>query len=241
MNILALEFSSPQRSVAVVSVATDSEPCAMGVDACACETGAPALRAGAFESEVIDTSRDQAMKPLGMVETALRQAGLEREAIDCVTVGLGPGSYTGIRLAVSVAQGWQVARGVNLLGISSADCVAAQACAQELSGWCWVVIDAQREEFCLAGYELDDGCARATSPLRLATRREVQERERAGELIIGPEVTRWFAGGRVVFPRATALGRLAGRRHDFVSGEKLDPIYLREVNFVKAPPPREIL
>ncbi len=199
------------------------------------------MRAGAFESEVIDTSRDQAMKPLGMVETALRQAGLEREAIDCVTVGLGPGSYTGIRLAVSVAQGWQVARGVNLLGISSADCVAAQACAQELSGWCWVVIDAQREEFCLAGYELDDGCARATSPLRLATRREVQERERAGELIIGPEVTRWFAGGRVVFPRATALGRLAGRRHDFVSGEKLDPIYLREVNFVKAPPPREIL
>jgi len=36
---------------------------------------------------------------------ALKQAGLEREAIDCIAVGLGPGSYTGIRSAIALAQG----------------------------------------------------------------------------------------------------------------------------------------
>jgi len=34
------------------------------------------------------------------------------------------------------------------------------------------------------------------------------------------------------------LARLAGGRTDFVPGENLEPIYLRETNFVKAPPTR---
>jgi len=59
-------------------------------------------------------------RALGMIESVLREAGLEREQIDVIAVGLGPGSYTGIRTALSIAQGWQLARGVKLLGISSA-------------------------------------------------------------------------------------------------------------------------
>ena len=67
---------------------------------------------------------------------------------------------------------------------------------------------------------------------------EVRWLEQAGETLVGPEVTRWFPGGRIAFPRASGLGRLALGRTDFVPGEKLEPIYLREANFVKAPPPR---
>ena len=46
-----------------------------------------------------------------MIEEALREAGLEREQIEVLAVGLGPGSYTGIRVALSLAQGWQLASG----------------------------------------------------------------------------------------------------------------------------------
>jgi hypothetical protein len=53
-------------------------------------------------------------------------------------------------------------------------------------------------------------------------------------------VTNWFPEGRLVFPRATMLGQLASGRSDFVAGEKLEPIYLRETKFVKAPPPRKL-
>jgi hypothetical protein len=66
----------------------------------------------------------------------------------------------------------------------------------------------------------------------------VQACHQAGGIIVGPEVTNWLPGSRVLFPRAATLGRLARGRTDFVPGEKLVPIYLRATQFVKAPPPR---
>src|ERR1041385_3880620 len=178
------------------------------------------------------------MKPLALAEAALRQAGLEREQIECLAVGLGPGSYTGIRAAIALAQGWELARGVKLLGVSSAQCIAAQALADGIRGNACVVIDAQREEFYLAGYDFSESGVRETSKLRLATLAEARAREEADDVLIGPEVTRWFPKGRIVFPRAATLGRLALRRTDFLPGEKLEPIYLRGTKFVKAPPSR---
>jgi tRNA threonylcarbamoyladenosine biosynthesis protein TsaB len=215
MKILALEFSSPQRSVAV---AND----------------------GAAVSEVIEALPGHSMKPFAMITAALQQAGLEREQIECLVVGLGPGSYTGIRVAIAIAQGWQLARGVKLVGVSSVEAIAAQA-ADAATGRCSVVIDAQRGEFYLAGYELSDRQYRESTTLRIVSRAEVVQREAAGEALIGPEVTKWFPAGRLVFPRAADLARLAAAaaaRSDVRSGEPLEPIYLRETTFVKAPPCR---
>jgi len=153
-------------------------------------------------------------------------------------VGLGPGSYNGIRLAIALTQGWQLARPVKLLGISTAECLAAEAQAEGIFGRVQVVIDAQRGEFYLAGYDLSAEMSREIEPLRLATLPEVQACHQAGGIIIGPEVTNWFPGSRVLLPRAATLGRLVQGRTEFVPGEKLEPIYLRATQFVKAPPPR---
>jgi tRNA A37 threonylcarbamoyladenosine modification protein TsaB len=99
-----------------------------------------------------------------------------------------------------------------------------------------VVIDAQRNEFYLAAYEISADGWREIEPLRILTLAEVQARADAGEILIGPEVTHWFPNGRTFFPRAATLVKLAAGRNDFVAGEKLEPVYLRETNFVKAPP-----
>jgi tRNA threonylcarbamoyladenosine biosynthesis protein TsaB len=222
MTILALEFSSGQRSVAVVRHRAGD--------------------ASFVVSEVVETGAG-GTRALGMIEDALREAGLEREQIEVLAIGLGPGSYTGIRVALSLAQGWQLASrngGMKLLGISSAECVAAQAQAEKMSGRANVVIDAQRNEFYLASYEISAAGRKEVEPLRILTRAEVESRAGAKEILIGPEVTRWFPNGRVVFPRAAVLGQLALGRSDFVAGDKLEPIYLRETNFVKAPPGRRI-
>jgi tRNA threonylcarbamoyl adenosine modification protein YeaZ len=213
MKILAFDFSSPQRSVAVLD-----------------------HRRAESAFEVVESAPGNTMKPLGMVENALRQAGTEREQIECIAIGLGPGSYTGIRAAIALAQGWQLGRAVKLLGISSAECVAAQAQAEGLRGPVNVVIDAQRGEFYLATYELDETGVREITPLRIVTRAELAVR--TGETLIGPEVLKWFPAGRQMFPRAGMLARLAATRSDYLPGEKLEPIYLRETAFVKVPPPR---
>ena len=74
--------------------------------------------------------------------------------------------YTGIRSAISIAQGWQLARPIKLLGVSSADAVAAQAQTEGATGRVHVVIDAQRGEFYLAGYQLAAEGSREVEPFR---------------------------------------------------------------------------
>lgn len=215
MKILALEFSSPQRSVAV-----------------ACGTK--------HVREVIESGRGNTMRPFSMIETALADANVERGEIECIIVGLGPGSYTGIRAAIALAQGWQLARDVKLLGISSAEAIAAQAQSDGVRGAANVVIDAQRGEFYLATWELSGIERRELEPLRIVSADEVKSRVEAGQIVIGPEVTRWFPTGRMVFPRAATLAGLAAKRADFMEGPSLEPIYLRETSFVKAPAPRNV-
>ncbi len=217
MKILALEFSSPKRSAAVVESGTGCSAVLLGC-----------VRAGG----------DHQRRGLALVDAALREARVEREEIACLAVGLGPGSYTGIRSAIAIAQGWQLARSVRLLGVSSVDCLATQAQAEGILGCVNIVIDAQRQEFYLAGYEVAATECREVERLHLAAFEEVDRHSRAGEMLIGPEVTQWFPAGRVLFPDAATLGRLAAARTGFVSGETFEPIYLRQTSFVKAPPPR---
>ena len=212
MTILALEFSSAQRSVAIA-------------------------RAGRVLAEAAETG-ERGTNAFGLIEQVLAVAGLGRGEIECLAVGLGPGSYTGIRVALSIAQGWQLAVGVNLLGLGSVDCLVAQAQAAKVFGRVNVVIDAQRGEWYLAAYDVSAEGLKEVAPLKIVALAEVESRAAAGEILIGPDVTRWFAAGKTFFPQAAMLANLAAPRRDFMAGEKLEPVYLRETNFVKAPPPR---
>src|ERR1700733_5021068 len=124
MTILALEFSSPQRSVAVA-------------------------RDGNVFSEAVETG-GHGTNAFGMIEKVLSEAKIERDEIEVIAAGLGPGSYTGIRAAIAIAQGWQLAREIKLLGISSVEAIAAQAQVDKKFGRVSVVVDAQRGEFYLA-------------------------------------------------------------------------------------------
>ena len=171
-------------------------------------------------------------KAVGLIEKVLAEAKIAREEVEVVAVGLGPGSYTGIRAAIAVAQGWQLARGVKLIGVSSVTALAAQAQAAGIFGRVNLVVDAQRGEFYLTTWEISAAWRQEVSPLRIVSAAEVVGRKNAGELCIG------LAGGGMLWPSAAALAQWAASRVDFVPGEALTPIYLRETSFVKAPPGR---
>ena len=213
MTILAFDFSSEQRSAALA-------------------------RGGIVLAEAVETGgRNTAA--FGMIEKILADAKIGREEIDAITVGLGPGSYTGIRAAISLAQGWQLARETKLIGIGSIEAIAAQARAEKFFGRVNVMIDAQRGEFYLASFNISEGGWREVEPLKISPLAEVQSRAMANEILAGPEVTKWFPEGRIIFPRAAMLAKLAAARNDFVAGENLEPVYLREADFVKSPPGRK--
>jgi tRNA threonylcarbamoyladenosine biosynthesis protein TsaB len=218
MKILAVEFSTEQRSVAVVQEGGGS--------------GAVLL------ARAVETGLHRA---LGLVEEALREARCEREEIETIAVGLGPGSHSGIRGAIALAQGWQLGRDVHVIGLSSVECLAAGAEHEKIFGPVNIIIDAQRREFYLARYEIAPGAWRETEGLRLAASAEIAALEGRGEHVLGPGAPQFFPSARNLYPDAAILGRLAGERRDFVPGEKLEPIYLRETAFKKAPPPRVLL
>jgi len=236
MKILALEFSSARRGVAVVEAVPavcNRRPDAPSATDGDCKSPAPEARVlGLAEAEGITPG------PFELIESALKSAGLEREQIECIAVGLGPGSYTGVRSAIALAQGWQLATGLKLLGISSADVLAATVRSAGLTGRVAVAIDALRGEFYSASYEVTTEGGREVAPLRLLKREAVEALVAAGELLVSPDAKCPFVGFRLLLPSACELGRLASTRSDFQPGEKLEPIYLRETTFVKAPPPR---
>jgi len=212
MKILALEFSSSRRSVAVL----DAKGAVLGT-----------------------SSQINGRDSISLVEQALAQAGAQREEIEVLAVGLGPGSYAGIRGALALAQGWQVGRNVKVLGVSSVDCLAADAQRAQIFGEVNIVIDAQRNEFYLARFDLNAETRRIIEPLRLATLSEIKSLAGRGRLV-GPDASSWFPLAADVYPEAATLGCLAAGRTDFVAANQLEPIYLRATMFVKAPPPRVI-
>ena len=209
MTILALEFSSARRSVAMA-------------------------RGGAVLAEAFEQSAERGTKVFGLIEKVLAAAKMSREEIDTIAVGLGPGSYTGIRAAIAVAQGWQLARGVKLLGVSSVKGLAAQAQVEKIFGHVNLVVDAQRGEFYLSAWEISPAERQQISPLAIVPAAEVEACQLRGEICAGPELE------RTLFPSAAAVAQLARGRTDFVPGERLEPVYLRETNFVKAPAGRKV-
>ena len=166
---------------------------------------------------------------------------MARGEIGRIAVGMGPGSYTGIRMGISAAQGWTLATGVPLVGISSVEVLAAGAHAKGWRGGVDFIVDAQRGEFYLAGYEIGPEGWRESLALHLAAKTAVQERLDQGRRVAGPDAQRAFAGAEDLFPDAAVLARLGAAVFDTVAPEKLEPIYLRVTNFVKAPPTRVVI
>jgi tRNA threonylcarbamoyladenosine biosynthesis protein TsaB len=216
MNILALEFSSSLRSVSILR-STDQGPVVLAH---------------------IEDPNYRTVTPMLLIDRTFKQASLLPSQIQTIAIGLGPGSYTGIRSAIAIAQGWQLATKVDLIGISTVEVLAAQAQDAGIRGELTIVIDAQRNELYTACFLISDAAIDSVSSLTIKS--IAQAASESGGTIIGPEASKCFPTGAVMHPSATKLAHLALKSRVPTPGELLEPIYLREVTFVKAPPPRII-
>jgi tRNA threonylcarbamoyl adenosine modification protein YeaZ len=100
----------------------------------------------------------------GLIETLpvlLREAAAERPGAVAVTIG--PGSFTGLRTALSLAQGFAAASGIALLGVTVAE--AYRAALPHLDRPLWIVIRARRDRIFLLRGEQAEAFADADLPL----------------------------------------------------------------------------
>ena len=174
---------------------------------------------------------------VGMIHRVLQSAGARPGEIDRLVVGLGPGSYTGVRLAISVAQGWQLATGVECVGWSSFEGLARTGSRIGLIK-ATLVVDAQREEAAVACVAWAGDGTHHIGETELVRWEELRQRAEGGEVILGPGLPGRWGIGRDLRPSAADLLASLPEQPTITPAEALAPVYLRTAQFVKAPPTR---
>jgi tRNA threonylcarbamoyladenosine biosynthesis protein TsaB len=202
--ILALDASTP---VTTVALANDREVLA----------------------EVSATTRGASETLLPAVHAALDLAGEDLGSVERVLAGVGPGTFTGIRIAAATARALSAGTGISLAKNSTLDALAAPALS--CSGDVFAVLDARRGQvfarrFSEAGPTTGIYCVR---PEQLS----VEGRP----FVVGDGAARYreaLSGlGRIPpdgspLHRVTAVGHVISADLTPVGPEELVPIYVRE-------------
>jgi tRNA threonylcarbamoyladenosine biosynthesis protein TsaB len=170
------------------------------------------------DGEVLGERFSRAQTLLEDVDALLRQGGAHPRDLDVLAIGIGPGSFTGVRIGLAAAQGLALSLDLQGAGVSTLAALAAGAPGA------LPVIDARRREvFTLAG----------GTPVVLAP--EALEFE-PGTICVGDGARRYRAlleeKGAVVpadgderhLPRARFHAQLAGEAGPV---EAIEPLYLR--------------
>jgi tRNA threonylcarbamoyladenosine biosynthesis protein TsaB len=180
---------------------------------------------------------------LPMIESLLAEAGLARGQLDGIAVGRGPGAFTGVRLAIAVAQGLALALDIPVVPVSSLAALAQDG-PDAAAASILAVIDARMGEVYAGAFRRGEG--------DLVEAIGEESVGQASELVL-PQSIQWcvvgsgwdayryalaahlpappaFADG-ARFPQASAVARLAAPR--FAAGlgvppEQALPVYLRD-------------
>lgn len=191
------------------------------------------------------SARRHTVELMPQIIAMLAQADIAASELHAVAVARGPGSFTGIRVALALAKGIAGANGLPLFGIATLDAIAHAHHAQPLP--VTALVQAGRGRVCWAHYIQDTkpGAWRHISPFAISSVETVAGAIQTPTLFAGDllESTRAvlrahlgeqasFASPALTVRRASLLAELAWPR--FLSGAADDiatlaPIYLHEL------------
>jgi tRNA threonylcarbamoyladenosine biosynthesis protein TsaB len=120
-------------------------------------------RVVAEESEVTGS---HAASLLPLIDGVLMRAGCTVRDLDAIAVSSGPGSFTGLRVAMSVAKGLACAAGLRVVGVPTLEALA-RSVAQP--GTICALLDARKGELYAAWFEFADGTLRRLAADALLT------------------------------------------------------------------------
>ncbi len=211
---------------------------ALCIDASARPASAAAWRDGRMVELVLSDDRQHASDLLPALQRLVEVLGARPREARLVVVGTGPGSYTGLRVAIATALGLSRASQAAALGIPSGEAVCLELCADGES--CTLALDARSGGTTLATYRRRGAQVEVVSapewvPIAEAARRLPVE----GMLVVDatvPDLCGLDAAQRARClpmrpPRAGHLLRLGLARHAAGASTPLDelaPLYLRD-------------
>ena len=180
-------------------------------------------------AEVSLTARGASETLLPAIHAALDLAGEDLGSVGRVLAGVGPGTFTGIRIAAATARALSAGTGIPLSKNSTLDALAAPA--RSYSGDVLAVLDARRGQVFARRYS-EDG---PTTGIYCLTPEELSVE--GGPLVVGDGAVRYRGAlsglGRIPpeespLNRVTAVGHVISADLSPVSPDELVPIYVRE-------------
>jgi tRNA threonylcarbamoyladenosine biosynthesis protein TsaB len=148
----------------------------------------------------IATPREQTQKLLDLAAELLADGGCALAELNGIAFGRGPGSFTGLRVAAAVAQGFALTTGVALLPVSSLAALAQGAWRTARVAHCLIALDARMGEIYCGEFEIAAGLAvprRAEALLKPAR-------------LVAPAGAGWAALGNGFAVHAQALAPVCG-------------------------------
>ena len=182
---------------------------------------------------------------LPMIDEVLAEAGLTLPQLDALAFGRGPGAFTGVRIAVGVAQGIAFAADLPVAPVSTLAALAAEALDACTDAFAFPCIDARMAEVYWAVYRRDpELIVRLVGQEAVVAADAVEFPQEAAGAGIGSGWATYAAtlgprlgSSRVSslytdrFPRASWIARLGAvihRRGGSVQAEQAQPVYLRD-------------
>lgn len=177
------------------------------------------------------------------VERAMEEVKRKEWKLDAVAVSIGPGSYTGLRIGLSLAKGLAFSLGVPLIGVSTLKILAVKAMFRNFNFTGEEIlapmIDARRMEVFTGAYDFALNALEGPGPMildensygTLLAEREVwfmgDGAEKAKEIIKSPNA-HWMDGLNPMAKDMLALSEKAFREGDFLDIAYSVPEYLKE-------------
>lgn len=208
-----------------------------------------------YLEEIAQRAHTQRILP--MVDQLLQQSGLNLSQLDGLVLGRGPGSFTGVRVGVSVAQGLALGADLPIYPVSTLTAMAQAAYATEQAVHVLSAIDARMNEvyFAQLSHQVVDFAGDHYDHWQLLRPEQVIAPELLSQQLtdlnddyvkVG---TGWAAyetlqsihgrNSAVTLPAARymlPLALLAYAKQESVSATEIEPIYLRnEVTWKKLP------
>lgn len=207
------------------------------------QTGSVALGTptGAIASEQLPVDVRHAGELMPAVQRLLTNQGWTADSLTDVFISIGPGSFTGLRIAVSVARtlAWSV--GARIVTVPTMHVLARNAlAASPRPAHVAMIVDAKRSQVYTACYKIEgDNCVEVF-PACLAEPREFLSRCPQPVAVLGEGIPRHgnaiAAAGAIVLPEALwpgqaenvlAIGLEMARANQFTPARELVPLYIR--------------
>lgn len=200
--------------------------------------------------------RDHTKKILPMVDEVLKEAGLTLAELDALAYGRGPGSFTGVRIGIGIAQGLAFGADLPMIGVSTLEAMAQGVYRKHDQSHVATAIDARMNEVYWGRFtRQEDGTWLTVDSECVTPPQQVADNSQADEQVWFTAGTGWDAypeqlnglqfntqKSDVLFPDAEDIVQLAKfelAKGNAVDVEEASPVYLRDTVAWKKLPGRE--